>query len=569
MQWRQPALRTEKRKNSCHEQQNPRPDRMGHRKPNDPATREKESMNIKTAIITTLAAAMGLAASAPAPTSLAAPAPPVPVLHWAPCHGGFQCATARVPLDYRHPGGAKISIAVIRHLATDPAHRLGSLFINGGGPGPQVDGLVSTYQAIPAALRASYDIITFDPRGFGASTPIQCFPTFAAENALLARLPATSSYPQSAHQISVSERIWAAFDTHCARNAGHLLYHDSTADVARDMNLLRQAVGDPMLNYVGLSYGTGLGATYANLFPATTGHMALDGNLNPVAWTRQYGRLPTWLRTGQDLATATVLRDFLDLCGKTSRAACAFSARTPAATRAKFTTLLARLHQHPVTIGTPPQTYNAIAAANSVPVDSVSQWQDGAKLLQQLWGASSATGGTAAGTVAAAARTGHTSAAAAPAARYVGPEQELANLCADSPNPRDGRAYPAAAKLALARSGLVGPLLAWQTEPCAAWPAAAAQDRYAGPWNRPTTSTILVLGNTGDPTTSYHSSVAMSRDLARARLLTIRGYGHTEYENPSTCATNYEVSYLLTGNLPPIGTVCPQNAVPFPSAAAK
>jgi pimeloyl-ACP methyl ester carboxylesterase len=520
-------------------------------------------------MVTTLAAAMGLAAFTAAPASLAAAAPPVPVLDWAPCHGGFQCATARVPLDYRHPDGAKISIAVIRHLATDPAHRLGSLFENGGGPGAQIDGLVASYPAIPAALRASYDIITFDPRGFGASAPIQCFRTRAAENHLLARMPGISSYPHSAHQILVSERIWAAFDAHCARGAGPLLYHDSTADVARDMNLLRRAVGAPALDYVGLSYGTGLGATYANLFPRRTGHMALDGNLNPIAWTRQYGGLPTWLRTGRDLAAAAVLRDFMDLCGQASTAACAFSAGTPAATRAKFAALLSRLHQHPVTIGSPPQTYTAFAVANDVPVASVRQWQNGAKLLQRLWVASAVTSGTAASAAAAAARTGHTSAAATSAARYAGPEQQLASLCADSPNPRDGRAYPAAARLALRRSGLVGPSLAWQTEPCAAWPAAAAQDRYAGPWNRPTASTILVMGNTGDPITSYQSSVAMSRDLAKARLLTVHGYGHTEFANPSTCATNYEVSYLLTGKLPPVGTSCPQNGVPFPSPATK
>jgi pimeloyl-ACP methyl ester carboxylesterase len=524
-------------------------------------------MSIKAAIVATLVATMGLAAFAPAPTSLAAPAPPVPVLNWRPCHGGFQCATARVPLDYRHPDGAKISIAVIRHLATGPGRRLGSLFINGGGPSAQADGLVSSYQDIPAALRASYDIITFDPRGFGGSTPIQCFRTRAAENHLLARMRGINSYPHSAHQISVSERTWAAFDARCARHAGPVLYHDSSADVARDMDLLRRAVGDPVLNYVGLSYGTGLGASYANLFPGTTGHMVLDGNLNPVAWTRDIGGLPTWLRTGRDEATAAVLRDFMDLCGKAATAACAFSAGTPAGTRAKFARLLHRLHQHPVTIGN--QTYTAFATANFVPVGTVKQWQGGAKLLQRLWVASATTGGTAAS----ATRTGHTStpartgrpgAVGTPTARYAGPEQEIAEQCADSPNPRDGRAYPAAAKLALARSGLVGPPLAWQTEMCAAWPAAAAQDRYAGPWNRHTASTILVLGNTGDPITSYQSSVAMSRDLAKARLLTVRGYGHTEYDNPSTCATNDEVRYLLTGKLPPVGTSCPQNAVPFP-----
>jgi pimeloyl-ACP methyl ester carboxylesterase len=320
--------------------------------------------------------------------------------------------------------------------------------------------------------------------------------------------------------------------------------------------LLCRAVGDPVLNYVGLSYGTGLGASYANLFPGTTGHMVLDGNLNPVAWTRDADQLPTWLRTGRDEATAAVLRDFMDLCGRASTTACAFSAGTPAGTRAKFARLLRRLHQHPVTINN--QTYTAIAVANSVPVGTVNQWQGGAKLLQRLWVASATTGGTAASAAAPAVRAGHTG------ARYAGPEQEIAEQCADSPNPRGLGAYPAAAKLALARSGLVGPPLAWQTEMCAAWPAAAAQDRYAGPWNRLTASTILVLGNTGDPITPYQSSVAMSRDLAKARLLTVRGYGHTEYDNPSTCATNDEVRYLLTGKLPPVGTNCPQNAVPFP-----
>jgi pimeloyl-ACP methyl ester carboxylesterase len=225
--------------------------------------------------------------------------------------------------------------------------------------------------------------------------------------------PIKTIYPVGARQISAWDRAWAAFDAHCARHAGSVLYHDSSADVARDMDLLRQAVGDPVLNFVGLSYGTGLGAIYANLFPGNVGHVVLDGNLDPVAFTREHGGLPTFLRTGEDEATATVLRDFLDLCGQASTAACAFSAGTPAATRAKFATLLHRLHQHPVTIGTPPQTYTDIEAAISVPLGFVTQWQgqDGAKLLQQLWVASAATGGTAV-RAAAAARTGHTSAVA-------------------------------------------------------------------------------------------------------------------------------------------------------------
>jgi pimeloyl-ACP methyl ester carboxylesterase len=541
-------------------------------------------MNIKTTAVTALGLALGLAACSAAPVSLSASvgsssvrlarapgtgAPVVPVLKWSSCHGGFQCATARVPLDYRHPAGAEISIAVIRHRATDPAHRLGSLFVNGGGPSAQIDAFVSAYGEIPAALRARYDIIDFDPRGFGASTSVRCFPTMAAEQSFLAPVKGML-YPAGAQQISLWERTRAGFDARCAATAGPVLYHDSTADVARDMDLLRRAAGDPVLNYLGLSYGTGLGATYANLFPGTAGHIALDGNLDPVAWTRQDGWLPTWLRTGQDEATAAVLRDFLNLCGQAPTAACAFSAGTQAATRAKFATLLNRLHQHPVTTGTPPQTYTDAAAANAVPVSDVSQWQSGAKLLQQLWQASATTGSTsAAASMAApappAGLSGTTATPSAPAPL----EQLVAMQCADSPNPRDLRAYPAAARLALDRSGLVGPPQAWVTESCAAWPQSAAQDRYAGPWNRPTASTILVIGNTGDPYTPYQSSVAMSRDLARARLLTVRGYGHTEFHNPSTCATNDEIRYLTAGNLPPQGSICPQNAVPFPPPPTK
>src|SRR6204780_1730794 len=175
----------------------------------------------------------------------------------------------------------------------------------------------------------------------------------AAEGKFLGGLPA---FPVGARQDAAWVRTWARFDARCAVRGGRLLRHDTTANVARDMNLLRQAAGARVLNYLGLSYGTGLGATYANLFPARTGHMVLDANLNPVAWTHRDGVLPTFLRQGTGQASAAVMRDFLDLCGKTTTSACAFSAGTRAATRAKWATLLRRLRRHPVTIGTPPQT---------------------------------------------------------------------------------------------------------------------------------------------------------------------------------------------------------------------
>jgi pimeloyl-ACP methyl ester carboxylesterase len=458
-----------------------------------------------------------------------------------------------VPLDYRHPHGATIGLLVFRHPATDPARRLGTLFVNGGGPSAQYANVTGGYTAIPAALRARYDIIGFDPRGFGASTPVRCFPTMAAEARLLAALPA--GFPVGARQISVWDATWAAFDTRCAhRVPAGLLAHDSTADVARDMDLLRQAVGVKMLNYYGLSYGTALGAIYANLFPAHVGRMVLDGNMDPVAYTtndRTRG-LPMFLRDREDEASAATLRAFLDLCGKAPATACAFTAGTPAATRAKFAALIRRLRAHPVFFPGTRQTCGFACVVESVPLTQVSSWPSGARLLQELWAAT---------TKHARAVRPLPAASTTPAAGYVGPEQSFALTCSDGPNPRNPAAYTVGARLAYARSGPMGGLWAWPTEACAHWPA--TRDRYTGPWDRRTAHPILLLGITGDPDTPYWDSLALAHDLARARLLTIDGYGHEEFANPSNCATNYLVRYLLTGALPAKRTVCPQNGTPF------
>jgi pimeloyl-ACP methyl ester carboxylesterase len=322
-------------------------------------------------------AALARQAASPRPAG-----PAVPVLRWRSCDGGFQCATARVPLDYRHPHGKMISITVVRHLATDPGRRAGTLFINYGGPSEQIEQFVGGFSAIPATLRARFDIVSFDPRGFGFSSAIRCFPTAAAEARFLAILP---PFPVGAAQDKTWERTYARFDARCARRGGPLLDHDTTADEARDMNLLRQAVGARRLNYIGLSYGTALGATYANLFPATVGHMVLDGNIDPVAWTRG-GPLPSALRRGNDLATAATLRSFLDLCGQASTAACAFSAGTPTATRAKFATLERRLLAHPVTFRGQAVTYAEMLT--NIPLGNVDEWQGIAGPLEQLWTAS-------------------------------------------------------------------------------------------------------------------------------------------------------------------------------------
>jgi pimeloyl-ACP methyl ester carboxylesterase len=481
--------------------------------------------------------------------------PPVPVLDWRSCDGGFQCATARVPLDYRHPHGTKISIAVIRHLAGDPARRLGTLFVNLGGPMEQIERFVSGFAAIPAPLRARYDIVSFDPRGFGFSTAVRCFPSLTAENKFLASLP---PFPVGARQDAAWERTYARFDALCALRNGSLLEHVTSADTARDMNLLRQAVGAAKLTYLGVSDGSALGAIYANLFPATTGPMVFDGSVDPVALTSS-GTLPASLREGQDLASAAEVRSFVDLCGQAPVEACAFSAGTPAATEAKFGTLEEILRRHPVSVGTPPQAFTYADLFIDFPLGDVDQWQSRAVLLQKLW--DDATSSSPTGD---AADLATPAPAGASGGIYTGLDQTYAVSCTDESDSRSVSDYAAAARLAGARAGGYGLYFTWTEEPCAHWPATAAPDRYTGPWNRRTASTILVMSLTGDPATTYQDAIAMTHDLARARLLTIAGWGHTELANPSSCAIKYEVSYLTTGALPPAGTVCAQNRAPFP-----
>ena len=279
--------------------------------------------------------------------------------------------------------------------------------------------------------------------------------------------------------------------------------------------------------------------------------MVLDGNLNPVTWTSG-GTVPSFVKEGDGPDDAAQARALLSLCGKQAASACAFSAGSPAETAAKFATLASRLHAHPVTITG--QTLGYTALFSIIPPDDVSSWQSAAARLQQLWLATSRP--------AAPASSASTSQAASAAGPYDGLEQTLAVLCSDTADPRNVGDYLAAAR-AGSRYGGFGELAAWTEAPCAYWPAAAGQDRYTGPWNRPTAGTILVIGNTGDPVTPYQGSVAMAHDLARAQLLTVDGFGHTEFFNPSECASNYEFSYLTTGKLPPAGAVCPQSVQPF------
>ena len=513
-----------------------------------------------------MSAALLLACSAAACGGGAAGNTPAP-LAWRACtrsdQAGFLCASAAVPLDHAQARGERIQLALIMRPAADRARRIGMLFFNPGGPGGLgTDALPAWFALFAPALHERFDIVSFDPRGLGRSTAVRCFADAAAEQQFFATRPA--GYPVGGEQVAAWNALYADFGARCSARAGSLLAHVSTADVAHDLDWLRRAAAEPSLNFLGVSYGTLIGATYANLYPQHVRAMVLDGNLDPVAWSTARDGLSTGLRLGSDLATARTLGAFFELCTAAGPTRCAFAAASAAETRGKFDALLQRLQAQPAQINGKTITAAAIATATTGVLDTVQTvagfpgWSYLATLLQQVWQASepAAPGAPimAPAPVAVAATPNET--------RYDSDGGALAIQCSDSPNPRDPAGYVALAARSAARAGALGPSWSWPDSRCASWPRVAA-DRYSGPWNRATAQPVLVIGNRFDPSTPYEGAQAMAQALARARLLTVDGWGHTALLNPSRCASDIQSAYFIDGALPAEGTVCTQDFVPF------
>ncbi|MFI6766350.1 alpha/beta hydrolase [Streptomyces sp. NPDC050355] len=502
---------------------------------------------VVAAVVTCSAVLASAVGGPPAPPS------PAPRLAWHPCvpGGRFDCATAKVPLDYRNPGGRTIELALVKRKATGPGRRIGTLFFNPGGPGgPGTVQMPQNYAFFPREVRERFDIVSWDPRGIGSSTAVNCFASRKEADAWAASKPA--GLPVGEAQRAAWFVAYRDLARRCERRDPALLRHVSTADTARDLDGLRRAVGEPRLTYLGTSYGTILGATYANLFPGRVRAMVLDSNIDPQAWTNHASdaapRLTTFLRMGSDRGAAAVLDRFLALCGSATSAGCAFSAGSPKATREKFDRLMRRLRAHPAGEWTYGRTVGDVVSSLYVVRPG---WTDLAGRLQSLWQG----------------RTPKPPPAPPeqPVPRpnpYTGEEQAGAVVCGESPNPRAPGAYRALEEAAAVRAGDAGRYWTWATAGCTSWPAGAAE-RYRGPWNRPTPHPVLVVGTRYDPATPYADAQALAGELADARLLTHDGYGHTELINPSACVKDHESRYLIDGTLPPAGTTCRQDRPPF------
>jgi pimeloyl-ACP methyl ester carboxylesterase len=497
-------------------------------------------------------------------------------IDWHSCSSAahFQCGSLQVPLDYDSPNGPQISVGLIRRPATDQEHRLGSLVWNPGGPGGAgTVELPFAYDFVPPQARARFDIVSFDPRGIGETAQLQCFATQDEEDALLAQLP-PAQFPDNPEETQRSIDVYSQFDRACAEHGGPIQDHMSTANTARDMDRLRAALGESRLNYYGPSYGSYLGTTYANLFPSRVGRIVLDGNVPPVEWNdaKAGATMNTFGRIQSPRGGETALKMMLSECGKVDTSRCAFSAGSPEATSTKYSTLLDRLRVQPVTLDDQTYTWSLTVASvasgiqfqNATPAIGVTGWKELADLLQSLWNASSS---------ASASGTAPTSAQPLIERRGVGLAPRLdpellegtyGVLCSESPNPTDPTSYNAQGdQLTATQSpfGQLGRVWAWIGEPCAEWRGRDA-DRYTGPWNR-FTSPYLLIGTLGDPNTAYVGTQRLAAEVPNSRILTESGGGHTAFFNKSDCIDGFVDSYLVTGTLPPAGTVCDQNQAPF------
>ena len=522
---------------------------------------------LRLSIAAAVAAVLGVTLIAPTPATAH------PAVRWTACGDGFQCAVVPVPLDYDHPRGTQIALSLLRLPAADPARRIGSLLLNPGGPGGSgVDFARGAAGAFPAEVRARFDLVGFDPRGIHGSTPLLCFDSYDEALASLPPFPYPETTAEEWRQRLADDRLAAA----CARHGGAIRDHMSSADAARDMDLLRARLGDRKLSYLGYSYGSLLGQNYANLFPKNARALVIDGVVDPIAWATGRGgearTTPVGTRIGSADGARRTLGEFFRLCDAAGDA-CAFSG---SASR-RFAELGRRLRAHPVDVVDPGTgetiefTYNYLIAVTLGALYSAEIWPDLAAFLAELEAETSGTAGasTAAGHRLDAIRAG-LGLTAAPAAEYPNDVEGSPGVtCSDTLNPRSFAAWQAAADRAERRDGYFGRAWNWTWSQCRSWPASAGQDRYLGPWTARTAAPVLVVGNYFDPATRYQGAVTASRLLPNSRLLSYAGWGHVAYLFAgNSCVDEQVTRYLITGRTPAAGTVCRPAGSPFGGPAA-
>jgi pimeloyl-ACP methyl ester carboxylesterase len=498
---------------------------------------------------------LGLAAAllAPLPAAAApAPAPGGPTaagIAWSPCGERLECASVRVPLDRSRPHGPVISLAVMRHLATDPARRIGSLFVNPGGPGDSgVDEVAARGASLDALTGGRFDIVGWDPRGSGRSAPVSCFAGPAERAAFWGDLPVPTTRADERRYLARTVEL----ARRCGQRNGELLRHIATVDQVRDLDQLRALVGDRQLTFFGESNGTLMGQTYANMFPGRVRAMALDGIVDPIPYNRGTAAALASGLTDADL----VWEKFLALCEAAGPSRCALAGHGPVAPRVEA--LLARVRRAPLPApnATPPGvlTYGELITLAKFAVPAFpAAWPDVSGPIElAIQGDGSVLKDLGRDLISDPVRLAF--------------EQNTALTCADAPPRQNAAQWPAVVRRLTDVSRIGGTAFGWVIgAPCASWPARSAV-RYTGPWNAVTRTPILLVNMRFEPNTPLVSARRVEQRLGNAVLLVQDGYGHLTANDPSACVDAALGAYLVRLRTPARGTVCASDHVPFDPA---
>lgn len=439
-----------------------------------------------------------------------------PKLKWRSCDAHFQCATLTVPVDYDQPDGATLQLALVRHRATNPDKRIGSLVVNPGGPGGSGIDLAESLW-LGEDIDARFDLVGFDPRGVGRSTPIECHDNLQE---LYAADPAPATPAATAHLLAVSK----TFVNTCAERYRDLLPHLGTRDVARDLDRIRAALGDEKLTYLGYSYGTSIGQVYADLFPTKVRAVVLDGVV-------RLGESGLDAATSQAFAFEQALDAFLLDCTKSS--SCPLG-DNPGAT---IDRVIARARRKPIP---------APGADRPLGPGELQLGVGQALYSKQLWpvlrqALVSADKGDGSGLVAL-------------ADQYLqrnsdgsypnGFEVYFAVSCLDWDWPRDPERIFNQGRLVAERAPRLGEGIVTDYVRCAMWPTPPQPLTAPKAVGSPT---ILVVSTTGDPATPYANGVDLAHALPHGALITYRGEGHTIYGQGNRCVDDKVNTYLMTG----------------------
>ncbi|MEU5127238.1 alpha/beta hydrolase [Streptomyces mobaraensis] len=496
-----------------------------------------------------LGGALPVGTAVPAAAARPAPSPPAPA--WHPCPpeqkdlvaAGAECASLPVPLDHADPGGRTIRIALSRVRAKAPAHRRGILLSNPGGPGGT--GLATTLELRKTlkAVADRYDLIGFDPRFLGGSTPLHCAPAGPAAPPRSVTSPRADFEDGLRRSRSTAER--------CARPSGNaeLLPYASTRDVARDMDAIRAALGEPKLSYYGVSYGADLGAVYTQLFPRRVDRLVIDSSTDPDATQYELFR-----RSGEPLE-----RGLDAWAAWTARHADTYRlGRTGPEVRAAVERLLAGAERRPVPVG---RARLGAPLLRLILRQFVQHQEDDPALARTVRTLVDASAG-----------------------RPVEPDGELAGLLAflETPAAQDGmtggalfmcgdggwpaggwpadpEAYWRNIVRARAAQPVFGPLVNDMTAPCAFWKTRPRESATRIANGVP----VLMLQARRDGNVPYDGALALHRKLTGSRLVTadIRSHGvygrGAEGRTAVPCADRVVNAYLDGGRLPAADVTCP------------